>query len=55
MPVIPAQGRLRQEDHEIDASLDYMGRSYLKNKAKQNKISRGEGEEQKTVDVAQWQ
>jgi hypothetical protein len=23
MPVIPAFGRLRQEDHEFEASLDY--------------------------------
>jgi hypothetical protein len=25
-PVIPAFGRLRQEDHELEASLDYTAR-----------------------------
>jgi hypothetical protein len=30
--VIPALGRLRQEDHEFKASLGYTGRPYLKNK-----------------------
>jgi hypothetical protein len=34
MTVIPAPGRLRQEEREIEASLSYIARPYLK---KQNK------------------
>lgn len=29
-PVIPAQGRLRQEDLELKTDLDYMAKSILK-------------------------
>jgi hypothetical protein len=29
-PVIPALGRLKKEDPEIEASLGYIGRCYLK-------------------------
>lgn len=33
MPVIPAHGKLRQEDcHKFEASVGYTGRSYLKKK-----------------------
>jgi hypothetical protein len=30
MPVIPAPRRLKQEDHEFQASLGYIVRTYLK-------------------------
>jgi hypothetical protein len=30
VPVIPAPTRLRQEDLEFEASLDYMGKPYVK-------------------------
>jgi hypothetical protein len=30
MPVIPALGRLRQEDREFEYSLGYIARSHLK-------------------------
>jgi hypothetical protein len=32
MPVIPALGRLRQEDLELEAMLGYIVRHYLKRK-----------------------
>lgn len=35
-PVIPALGRLRQEDRELETRLDYIVKPSLKNKAKQN-------------------
>jgi hypothetical protein len=35
MPVIPEQKRLRQEDWEFKANLEYMGRPCLKNKKQQ--------------------
>jgi hypothetical protein len=31
MPEIPALGRLRQENQEFEASLDYIARSFLRN------------------------
>jgi hypothetical protein len=34
MLIIPAHGRLRQEDEEFEASLGYTERSYLKKKKK---------------------
>lgn len=30
MPVIPVLGRLKQEDHEVQANLGYIERHYLK-------------------------
>jgi hypothetical protein len=36
-PVIPALKRLRQEDHEFEASLGYIGDRYPVSKPKQNK------------------
>ena len=36
MPVIPVLGRLKQEDHEVQANLGYIDRHYLK-KEKQNR------------------
>jgi hypothetical protein len=42
-PVIPALGRLRQEDSEFQASLRYIGRSKFKQK-KKKKEGRKEGE-----------
>jgi hypothetical protein len=52
MPVIPALGRLMQEDHELEASLSYRARSCLK-QSKANKQNRkrreGELEENKGV------
>jgi hypothetical protein len=36
MDVIPALGRLRQEDKEFKASLDHITRSFLKKKKTQN-------------------
>jgi hypothetical protein len=32
MPVIPATGKLRQEDHEFEVTLDHIARPCLKNK-----------------------
>jgi hypothetical protein len=32
MPIIPALGKLRQEDHELQASLGYLVRPCLKTK-----------------------
>jgi hypothetical protein len=37
MPVIPALGIWRQEDHEFEACLGYMVRPCLKNKQKQKR------------------
>jgi hypothetical protein len=34
-PVIPSLGRLKQEDHKLEASLDYIGRPCLKTKKKE--------------------
>jgi hypothetical protein len=39
-PIIPALWRLRQEDNEFEASLDYMGISCLKRKPKRKKECR---------------
>jgi hypothetical protein len=36
MSIIPALGRLKQEDEEFEASLNYMVRAYLKQTNKQN-------------------
>jgi hypothetical protein len=36
MPIIPSVGRLRQEDLELDASLDNTERTCLKKKKKKN-------------------
>jgi hypothetical protein len=34
MPIIPVLYKLRQEDQEFEASLNYVGKSCLKNKTK---------------------
>jgi hypothetical protein len=39
MSVIPALGRLRQEDHEFSVSLDYIVRPGLKNQKKKVSFS----------------
>jgi hypothetical protein len=36
-PVIPALGRLRQEDHEFQTNLGYITRPYPKKKEKRKK------------------
>jgi hypothetical protein len=36
-PVIPALGRLRQEDCKFEASLDYITETLFQNQTKQNK------------------
>jgi hypothetical protein len=37
MPVMPAFGRLRQEDHKLEATLGYIARPCLKTKQQNNK------------------
>jgi hypothetical protein len=39
MPLIPALKRMRQEDQEFKASLDYIARPYLKKKKMQYAMS----------------
>jgi hypothetical protein len=36
-PVFPALGRLRQDDHEFETTLDYVARPCLKKKKKKMK------------------
>jgi hypothetical protein len=36
MPIIPAHGRLRQEDCKLKASVGYTARAYLKTKQKKS-------------------
>jgi hypothetical protein len=36
-PVIPALGRLRQEDHEFEANLGSIARSHLKKKERKTR------------------
>jgi hypothetical protein len=43
MPVIPALGRLRQEDLELEAMLGYIVRHCLKRKEKKKKQKEREG------------
>jgi hypothetical protein len=38
MPEIPTFGRLRQEDHKLEASLGYIVRSCLKKKGKHDHL-----------------
>jgi hypothetical protein len=37
MPIIPARGWLRQEDHQLEATLGYIARAYLKDKRKRER------------------
>jgi hypothetical protein len=50
MSVIPALRRLRQEDLEFQASLNYIGRSYLKKTNQPNKNSK-KRKKKKTNDI----
>jgi hypothetical protein len=38
MPVIPALGRLRQEDYELETTVDYIARSCLKKEKSHVKV-----------------
>jgi chitodextrinase len=53
--VIPALGRLRQEDHEFKASLGYTGRPYLKNKQTNKQTNKEKVSENKGfVEQCRW-
>jgi hypothetical protein len=50
MSVIPTLGRLRQEDCELDASLGYTAKPYLRKKKKIVEETKSEG----NVDTRGW-
>ena len=49
MPVIPAHWRMKHEDHELEVSLDYIARCWLK--TCNNNNNKKEWEESKTRTV----
>lgn len=48
MPVVPAHWRMKHEDHDLEVSLDYIARRWLKT---YNKKKKKEWEESKTRTV----
>jgi hypothetical protein len=47
IPVIPALGQLRQEDHEFEVTLSYIVRTYIKEREREREERKREREQRK--------